>query len=123
MKPATWLRLSFAVALTAAVASCYTLPSAQKKKVDIAATAAASAALHEVIYEFVQETLYTYPHLATRAGMHTYKLPKGEEVDLDRELPNYSPDLVEARVESLETFLGRVEREVPEAALSPNDSA
>jgi hypothetical protein len=124
MKPATWLRLSFAVVLTAAVASCYTLPNApKKKKTDVTAAAEASAALHEVIYEFVQETLYTYPHLATRAGMHTYTLPKGEEVDLDRELPNYSADLVEARIESLEAFLGRVEKKAPPAALSPNDLA
>ncbi len=130
MKPATWIRLSLdgqgttesvSSAVTAAVVSCYTLPSARKKKVDFAATAAASAELHDVIYGFVQETLYTYPHLATRAGMHTYRLPSGEDADLDRELPNYSTDLVDARIESLEATMERLENKVPEAALSPND--
>jgi chemotaxis protein histidine kinase CheA len=119
-----WYRLAVAVALAAALASCYTLPGAPKKKQsDLAATAAASAALHEAIYEFVQGTLYTHPHVATRVGMHTYRLPKGEEVDLDRELPNYSTDLIDARVETLEALLERVERKIPEAALSPNDLA
>ncbi|MFO8073064.1 MAG: DUF885 family protein [Polyangia bacterium] len=111
--------LALAVSLLAS--ACYTLEAGKKK--EESAARQASTELHGAIYDYVEQTLYTYPERATLAGMHVYELPNGEKVSLDRELPNYSADLVAARVEKLESYLERLDAKAPAAALSPNDRA
>ena len=119
--------LAMALIVVAALlaASCYTIqaPSKKKKKAKIDSNAAAvSIELHAMIVEYVEEAMYTYPHVATRSGMHVYALPSGEKVDLDRELPNFSDAVVDARVQALEAYLERLKKKVPKEALSLNDS-
>jgi len=122
-------RLALAMALivvTALItASCYTIqgPTKKKKQEKVDSNAAAvSTELHSLIVEYVEEAMYTYPQVATRTGMHVYALPNGEKVDLDRELPNFSDAVVDARVEALEAYLERLTKKVPKEALSLNDT-
>ncbi len=117
------IRRSVPLALAASLlaSACYTLKAEKGKKES--ASRQASTELHGTIYDYVEETLYTYPERATLAGMHVYELPNGEKVGLDRELPNYSAELVAARVEKLESYLERLDAKAPAAALSANDRA
>ena len=111
---------AFAAALV--LVSCYTVRVAEKTE-RLSATESASKVLHETIFEYTQETLYTFPNLATRAGVHRHKLPNGEIVRLDRELPNFSEDVVAARTDAIKAYLERLDRKARVQALSPNDRA
>jgi chemotaxis protein histidine kinase CheA len=102
--------------------SCYTIqaPAGKKKKKKAESQAAVSKELQALIVDYVEEAMYTYPQVATRVGMHVYTLPSGEKIDLDRELPNYSDAVVDARIEALEAYLERLDKKVPKDALSLN---
>lgn len=116
-------RLAVLLIASAALAiSCYTLKLPTKKQKD-PGMPGASKALQTVIFDYVQDTLYTFPHVATRVGMHVHELPRGEKIDLDRELPNFSDELISARIETLEKYLKKLDRKAPAAALSENDKA
>ena len=102
--------------------ACYTI-SPSKNKETVKASAAASKELQSIIFDYVGETLYAYPQAATRLGMRSHELPNGEKVLLDRELPNFSEDIVEARVDSLRGYLERLDAKVPASSLSADDLA
>jgi uncharacterized protein (DUF885 family) len=106
----------------AAAFSCYMLPRSKSgQKAPLSAVAARE--LRQIITSSVSEAMFNYPHVATRSGLHVYKTPSGESVNLDRELPNFSDEVVEARVETLNGYLKRLDEKVPENVLSLQDKA
>ena len=104
LRPARLCALAAALFLV----SCYTVRVAEKKE-RLSATESASKVLHEVIFEYTQQTLYTFPHLATRTGVHRHQLQNGEIIRLDRELPNFSEDIVAARTDSIKAYLEKLD--------------
>ena len=102
------LRLCVLLAASIAV-SCYTLRVMDDKE-KLSRAESATKHLHAIAFQYAQETFYAYPQVATRVGVHRHKLANDEVVRLDRELPNFSEDLVAARVESLNAFLARLDK-------------
>jgi hypothetical protein len=124
MKIRPFIKAVAVVLATSMIAvSCYTVQPTGKKKRKTSQATATSQRLHATIFDFVQEAMYAYPHLATQMGMHVYELPSGGTIRLDRELPNYSEDLVDARVDALTGYLERLDKKVPVKLLSVNDRA
>jgi hypothetical protein len=116
--PALPCALVAALALT----SCYTVRVSYEKE-KVSKTDSAARVLHETIFEYTQETFYAFPQIATRAGVHRHKLANGEVVRLDRELPNFSEEVIAARVDALKAYLERLDQGARPEALSPNDRA
>ena len=116
--PAHLCILAAALAATA----CYTVRVMDRKE-RLSATESATKELRAIVFEYTQEMFYAFPHVATRLGVHRHKLPNDEVVRLDRELPNFSEEVVAARVEAVGSYLIRLDRKVPIVALSLNDRA
>ncbi len=50
----------------------------------------ATKILHKSIFAFVEESLYVYPQIATRMGMHIRKLESGEVIRLEIQMASSS---------------------------------
>jgi len=115
-------RVTLLIATALIAVSCYTMQSTRKVK-KVTRSEGATKELHAAVFDFVQESLFSYPQIATRVGVHTHQLPSGETMDLDRELPNYSEDVVESRIAALRGYLERLDAKAPAASLARNDKA
>ncbi|MDJ0763399.1 MAG: DUF885 family protein [Myxococcota bacterium] len=108
-----------------AVPSCHMLsrPKPSSDEIPKAVSEKAASFLKETIDAYVGDTLYTYPHLATKVGYDIHRLPRGGKIDLGRELPNFCEEVMTARVDKLKSYLKDLEENVPAKALSPRNQA
>ena len=119
--PRTGRRIIPLLLLLTLTAACYWASSEPRAPVmpGVAPDGAALAGRFATFAEsFTRDSLALSPPIATLVGLHRHRDPlRGVEVDLDRELDDFSPEALSERLRYLRDALATLEKEFPARAL------